>query len=86
MSNRYNVPQFAAGESAADLPRRRTEVRTLDSFGFERIDFIDAGGLPRYLHELGYEMHRAGFNLLCIPVESSREYPLEGTEPLPIRD
>lgn len=46
----------------------------------------DAGRLPRYLHDLGYEMHRAGMNLLCIPLESSRAMPLEGTAPLEVKD
>lgn len=112
-------PQFPPGQGAPGVPPRYAEVRTLDSFGFERIDFIkldveemeldvlrggessiertrpvmlvewlgrDEGRLPRYLHDIGYELHRAGFNLLCIPVESSRTHPLEGTEPLQIRD
>jgi len=112
-------PQFRPGDSTDGVPRCRVEVRTLDSFAFERIDFIkldveemeadvleggaatiertrpvmlvewlerDAGRLPRYLYELGYEMHRAGMNLLCLPVESSLTIPLEGTVPLTLGD
>lgn len=112
-------PQFGPGDATDGLPIRRVEVRTLDSFGFDRVDFIkldveemeldvlrgaaqtiertrpvmlvewlrrDRGRLPRYLFEIGYEMHLAGINLLCVPVETTRAIPLEGTEPLKVED